>query len=309
MVLIEKIKVLELRGLKNMTDSWNDVINSALIAIQRKASLQFNPSTKRGFRQLIEIGRSEFFEAINNGIVELKRGFDNFIPDITDFIPSQTRGKFRRELGWSNDRMVANKKSKALEVALERSIVASVHDDRLYNQMSLLSGIYNSSTLCKHVAVDLVLKAQDHLFLIELKAWDNKSNNPIYGLLEASAYFLTYLKMLTIDSSANDGHFEEFKKYKLILLAPQKYYVYWEMTNSFLQMICEGFQKSLCNSRLQVSVHYASMELDKEDFIEAILNVAEDQNSFSNLDREFKQRINVAFWHSMRGLLEESNER
>lgn len=285
-----------------MKSDWQAVLEDTLIIIKKKAGLSELPTTKTGFSQLITNHGTALTDPLTAGVEYLAQRIIKFIPEAKDFKPSKKRGLFRREMGLGEDRKAAILKGKMLEVALEHAIVASVEDDGLFNHYALLSGIYNSSTLCKQVAVDLVVKHDSNLSLIELKAWDNKTDSPVDALLEISAYFLTYLRMLEFDSTLHGGRFEKANKYNLVLMAPPEYFDYWGVSNNNWGILRSGFECALVGHGVEVKVNITVIDISRDDFIESVMAMDEEKESFKHLPQDLKLRISNAFERSMHDL-------
>jgi hypothetical protein len=285
-----------------MKSDWQAVLEDTLIIIKKKAGLSELPTTKTGFSQLIAKHGTALADPITVGVEYLAQRIVEFIPEAKDFKPSKKRGLFRREIGLGEDRKAAILKGKKLEVALEHAIVASVDDDGLFNHYALLSGIYNSSTLCKQVAVDLVVKHDSTFSLIELKAWDNKSDSPADALLEISAYFLTYQRMLESDSTLHGGRFEKADKFNLILMAPPAYFDYWGVNNNNWYIFRSAFEAALGGHGVEVKVNIAVIDISRDDFIKSVISIEEEGKSFKHLPQDLKLRISNAFERSMNDL-------
>lgn len=279
---------------------WASVLEESLAEIKNRAGLSKLPSTKNGFKQLVKKDVHDLDYAIAEGIKILSQRINEFIPDANEFKPSEKRGGLRKETELSENRKAAILQGNQLEVSLERAIVASADDEDLFfNHLSLVSGIHNSSSLCKQVAVDLVVKRPGSLLLIELKAWDNKSDSPVDALLEISAYFLVYQKMLEFDSVSHGGKFEKAEKYNLILMAPKEYFQYWGDDEYVLPLVYKAFNIALHGYNAAVELRGAQIDIAKNDLMEGVRSIEGNGKSFNILPMDLKRRIRDAFQKSI----------
>lgn len=139
-------------------------------------------------------------------------------------------------------RKIIEKRSKE-EDRMERLLVASV--DTMYNRFNFLSGLtatkFDGQT--KHMTIDLV-EAKDGKVnaFIELKARNNREN-PLSALCEVVMYFLLFKNV----QKKVDLPIERTKRFHLIVLAPEEYYLYFGegQDSPLLEYISSSMSKRL----------------------------------------------------------------
>lgn len=185
------------------------------------------------------------------------------------------------------------------EVKLERRLVnvareLNLSDPYWWNQMPVASGFFSPNS-DRRSCMDLVCKipSKDTFNFIELKV---ESNNPVYAIFEIMKYGLVYLALC--DESCNNKfnnkiskNFDEFKnasQINLMVYAPEKYYIGWE-----LGWLENGLNLALKNIRglsKQMSIGCYSNEclpewedniIDNEEAIHSMLIPANWNNVFS----------------------------
>lgn len=118
--------------------------------------------------------------------------------------------------------------------------------------------------------IDLVYVKDDELNIIELKQWENGSNNPLYALVE----LIKNYKLLYDEKNSNVRDYFEinspdtYKNVNLILLAPQTYYndYYCEKSlKSFFKLI-ENVKMNL-SKKINLNIYIKSIvDFSRHDF-------------------------------------------
>ena len=273
---------------------WNEILNAVLRDMKNDARLPEAVSTLTGSRAILAMEAEVFKQMMRSSLEKLRNNTGRFIPQrVEGFQRSAIRGKLRRELDISSKRRKANELGQNLEVPLERCIVGSF-EDSLFNQFNLISGINNIGAEGRRSCIDIIDTQEDGcLRMIELKQWKNTEDSPIFALLETMRYFFSYKELSAIDR----GGFPSYKKYSIVVLAPQSYYAYWEYSLEKLQSteaVVNAFLKA--NGMGDGTFSFKTLNVDQSRFVEMLHGLA---GTYSNLSSVHKQELRDAYNQAM----------